>query len=85
MSDLDREMPYVIRKAGYFYRHNSAGYCSSVFEAELYTKEYAENHAERDDEISVSPVTDWFNDYEKECFERIDEMKAALEAIKGSE
>lgn len=37
--------PYVIRKGGYFYRDNRAGYTSHIAAAGIYTREEAEREA----------------------------------------
>lgn len=36
---------YVVRKGGYFYRPNAAGYTASVFEAGRWSKEEADKYA----------------------------------------
>lgn len=50
---------YVIRKGGYFYRPNKAGYCASVYEAGRYTQADAEAEAVHCPEVSAHPLSDW--------------------------
>jgi hypothetical protein len=54
---VSNEIPYVIRKNGMYYAHNSCGYVSRVLLAELYTEEYAKRHAEQCGECEAIPVT----------------------------
>ena len=75
-------IPYVIRKGGYFYGHNSAGYVSSVFCAELYDEEYAKRHAEACDECEALPVTYFVGDREvaQEYLDRVEAIRDAFPA-----
>lgn len=56
MSDV-----YLIRKGGMYYGHDNCGYVSSPFLAEIYSKDEADSHAKRCDELSVVPVSDVVN------------------------
>lgn len=75
------EMPYLLRKGGMWYAHNSSGYTARAELAELYTKEYAESYANNHDEVSAVPLNeiiksaDQLNPY----IERIKAMHDALE------
>ena len=44
---------YVVRKGGYFYRPNAAGYTVSIFEAGRWPKEEADKYAAGCDGVTV--------------------------------
>lgn len=75
-----KEIPYVLKKHGLFYAHNSSGYVSSVFLAELYDEQYAKNSAEQCDEVTAIPVTVLMSDPEvvQEYIDRLEAMRDAL-------
>lgn len=56
-----KEMPYVLIKDGYFYRHNSCGYTYSIYEAELYDKNHALKYIKAHDDVSAKPASDFTN------------------------
>lgn len=72
--------PYVIRRNGMYYGHNSCGYVSSVYLAELYTEEYAKRHARITEECTAIPVTDLVPDRDQPQ-EYLDRIEAILNAI----
>ena len=73
-------IPYVIVKNGMFYAHNSAGYVSSVYCAELYDEEYAKRHAEHCGECRALPVTHFVQDREtaQEYLDRVEAIRDAF-------
>ena len=78
---MEHGIPYVIRKNGMYYAHNSCGYVSRVLLAELYTEEYAKNHADQCDECYAVPITECLTGPE-EVQEYIDRIEVMLEAMK---
>ena len=50
-------MLYLLRKIGYFYRHNNSGYTESPFEAEVYEEKYALDHEKMHENVTAVPVT----------------------------
>ena len=50
--------PYVLKKNGMYYAHNSCGYTHRVITAELYDEEYATRHAAQCEEVQAIPVKD---------------------------
>ena len=79
---LEHGVPYVLQKSGMYYAHNSSGYVSRVFLAELFTKGYAENYANKHDEIRAVAVTELLTGPEEvqEYIDRLQVMKSALTA-----
>ena len=79
------DTPYVLRKNGMWYGHNSCGYVSRVEMAELYTEEYAKRHAAHCDDIQAIPVIDMLPSPEhvQQFIDRLEVMKEAAEAIKA--
>jgi len=75
-------IPYVIQKNGMFYAHNSAGYVSSVYCAELYSEEYAKRHADHSEECRALPVTHFVKDREQaqEYLDRVEAIRDAFTA-----
>jgi len=59
MSELQMllEEPYVLKKYGKYYAHNNCGYTESWLKAEIYTKDYAVNHAKNIDGIKAVPIS----------------------------
>lgn len=80
------DVPYILEKHGMYYAHNSSGYVHRVLLAELYTKEYAEQHARQCDEVRARPITDFLSDPDdvQEYIDRLEAMRDALIAA-GSE
>ncbi len=76
--------PYVLRKNGMYYAHNSCGYVSRVELAELYTKEYAEHQVSQCDDLSAHPVTNLISDvgHIDNVIDRLEAMKEAIEIKK---
>lgn len=72
--------PYVIQKNGMFYGHNSAGYVTSVYCAELYTEEYAMRQAGHCDECQALPITYFVEDREtaQEYLDRVEAIRDAF-------
>lgn len=90
MEVLDRgreilpEMPYLLRKNGMWYAHNSCGYTARAELAELYTKERAESYARMSSgEVSAVPLNEVINSVEhiQEYIDRLEAMKEALMAV----
>ena len=77
-------IPYVIKKNGMYYGHNSCGYTSRVLLAELYTKEEAEAEARMCDEIQVMPITETLTGSD-EVQEYIDRMEIMRDVMKSLE
>lgn len=73
------DMPYVLIKDGYFYRHNSCGYTDSIYEAELYDKDHALEYSKAHSDVSAKPAGD-FTSLMKvtEHLERLNAIKDAL-------
>lgn len=80
MTNQQYTEPYVIRKHGMFYRPNSRGYTYSIFEAGLYEKEDALKEAKMCDEITVMPVSQWF-DSDKELKNHLDQAEAIRDCL----
>jgi hypothetical protein len=76
------EIPYVIKKNGMYYGHNSCGYVSRVLLAELYDEIYAKNHEAHCEECKAIPITDLLTGPE-EVQEYIDRMEVMLNVMKG--
>lgn len=76
------KVPYVLKKNGMYYAHNSCGYVSRVLLAELYTEEYAENHAKHTDECQAIPITELLSGTEEveEYIIRLEAMSEAMAA-----
>jgi hypothetical protein len=76
------EMPYLLRKHGMWYAHNSCGYTNRAELAELYTKEYAERHAESCDEVTAIPVNQVIESAEdvEPYITRLEVIRDALES-----
>jgi hypothetical protein len=74
------ETPYVLKKNGMYYAHNSCGYVHRVLLAELYTEEYAKRHAEGCDECEAIPVTECLTgpDEVQEYIERMEVMRDVM-------
>jgi hypothetical protein len=65
--------PYLLQKWGYFYRHNSSGYTSSPFEAELFTESEAIEYTENHEDVSMVAITKVLAaDKAKDYFDRIE-------------
>ena len=73
-------MIYFLRKNGYYYRHESAGYTESPVEAEIYDKEYALGHAKMHTDVQAVPVNEVsLNiEYIDNVLERLIAMKAFI-------
>ena len=77
MSNAD--MPYVLMKDGYFYRHNSCGYTDSIYEAELYDKDHALKYIKAHDDVSAKPADDFTSLIKvKSHLERLNSIHEAL-------
>lgn len=74
------DIPYVIRKNGMYYAHDSCGYVNNVMNAELYTKTYAEQHCSHGPEYQAIPVTDLISSTKHidETMERLQAMRRAI-------
>lgn len=82
------DMPYVLIKDGYFYRHNSCGYTDSIYEAELYDKDHALKYIKAHDDVSAKPADDFTNIIKiGEHLDRLNAINKALVAQleKGNE
>ena len=79
---MEHGIPYLLRKNGMWYGHNSCGYTARAELAELYTKEYAESHASNHDGVTAVPATDVIKSAEhvQEYIDRLEAIKAALSA-----
>ena len=77
------KVPYVIRKNGMYYAHNSRGYVSSVYMAELYDEVWAKNHAKQCAECRAIPVTELLTSLEKveDYIERLEAMRDIMKQI----
>lgn len=77
------EIPYVLKKNGMYYAHNSAGYVHRVLMAELYTEEYAKRHAARCDEVHAIPITDLITgpDEIQDYINRLEVMRDVMKAV----
>jgi len=75
------DTPYVLKKNGMYYAHNSCGYVSRVLMAELYDKAYAVSYAKRCEEVQAIPVTKLLTgvDEIQEYIDRMEVMKQAKE------
>jgi hypothetical protein len=73
--NMEHGTPYLLKKNGMWYGHNSCGYTNRAELAELYTKEYAERHASNCDEVIAVPVTDVIKSVEH-VQEYIDRLEA---------
>jgi len=73
-------MPYLLKKSGFYYAHNSSGYTQRAELAEIYTKSYAEKHADNHEEVTAVPVSDAIKsaDHINGYIERLEEMRNAL-------
>ena len=80
---IEMEVPYLIRKSGMYYGHNSCGYVNRALMAELYTKEYAENHASHCDECQAVPLTDALTDADEveKYLHRIEVMYEVMKSV----
>ena len=78
MSDV-----YVLRKNGMYYGHNSCGYVHNVFNAELYDKDYAVQHATRCAEVTAVPISELISNTE-EIQEHIDRLEVMRDAINNT-
>ena len=67
-------MKYLIKKGGYYYRHNSSGYTDRLAYAGLFDEKYAISHARSCDEVSAIPVSEITKD-------AINELKNTTEGI----
>lgn len=75
------DIPYVLKKNGLYYAHNSSGYVSRVFLAELFEENYAKRYAKNHDEIDAIPITELLTDAE-EVQEYIDRLIVMRDAMK---
>ena len=73
-------IPYVLKKSGMYYAHNSCGYVSRVLLAELYDKDYAINYAKNCDEVHAIPITELLTgvDEVQKYIDRIEIMKETM-------
>ncbi len=67
------ETPYVIKKNGMYYAHNSCGYVSRVIMAELYDKDYAIAQEKMCKELQAIPITD--------CLMGAEEVQAYIDRL----
>ena len=74
------EAPYVIKKNGMYYAHNSCGYTSRVLLAELYTESHAKARETQCGELQAIPVTELLTGSE-EVQEYIDRMEVMRDAM----
>ena len=72
--------PYVLKKNGMYYAHNSCGYVSRVLMAELYDKDYALKQEKQCEEIQAIPVTELLTGA-KEVQAYINRMQVMVEAM----
>jgi hypothetical protein len=81
VEDEPVEMPYLLRKCGMWYAHNSSGYTARAELAELYTKEYAESHANHHEKVSAIPLNEiiFSADRLDPFIERMQAMQEALQ------
>lgn len=77
---MSKAIPYVLKKHGLYYAHNSSGYVSSVFLAELYDEQHAKNSEQRCEEVTAIPVTELWPAPEQvqEYIDRLEAMRDAL-------
>ncbi|RCX32112.1 hypothetical protein [Thioalbus denitrificans] len=82
LGSMKMEIPYVLKKNGMYYAHNSAGYVHRVLMAELYTEEYAKSHASRSDDVQAIPITDLINgpDEVQDYIDRLEVMRDVMRA-----
>ena len=79
MSDLNLNKEWLIRKRGYYYRPNRAGYTSSVLEAGRYTEQEAKDEAK----IEPGKITAvHFSEVDSRYGRVIDEFDAVNEMVK---
>lgn len=80
---MEHGMPYVLKKKGRYYAHNSRGYVSRVLLAELYTEEYAKQYAEQCDECQAIPISDLLTGPEEvqQYIDRMEVMRDAMQDI----
>lgn len=69
--------PYLIKKEGMWYAHNSRGYVARAELAELYSEEYAKSHANAHEGCLAVPVSELFN-----SVEALDEYIDRLQTIR---
>lgn len=76
------EIPYVLKKQGMYYAHNSRGYVSRVLLAELYTEDYANQHAKMCDECEAIRITECLTgpDEVQEYIDRLEVMRDVMKA-----
>lgn len=76
-------VPYVLKKNGMYYAHNSAGYVHRVLMAELYTEDYAKRHASHCDDTQAIPVIDLLTgpDEVQEYIDRLVVMRDAMREV----
>lgn len=75
------ETPFVLKKNGMYYAHNSDGYVHRVLMAELYTEEYAKRHASHCEEVQAIPIIDLITGPE-EVQEYIDRLEVMRDVMK---
>ena len=71
---------YFLKKRGYWYAHNSYGYTENFELAEIYSKEYALQHAAECSGVVAVPVVDVVKDAEhaQHLIDRLAAMKDAV-------
>lgn len=52
-------MDWVVRKGGYFYRPNAAGYTSDILQAGFYDERSAKAHAHDCEGVTAHPVSEF--------------------------
>ena len=77
-------MKYLLRKGGYYYRPNSAGYTDSITHAGIFDKDYALSHAKGCEEVTAVPVTDIAQTSIEEMKKSVDGVMRILTAIADS-
>jgi len=82
LENENMEMPYLIKKNGSFYAHESAGYTARPELAELYTKQYAQSHADAHNEVQAVAVNEVFGNADQ-LIEYIERMQAMVDALKA--
>lgn len=77
-------MKYLLRKGGYYYRPNSAGYTEAITRAGIFDEPYALSHAKSCEEVTAIPVTEIEKEVVGELHRAIDVSTKILAAIADS-
>lgn len=77
------DVPYVLRKNGYFYGHDSKGYVARFELAELYSKARAESEAQQVEGVTAHPITEFARDSDAldALIDRLEIMRDAAQLV----